>query len=181
MKEISHAIPGRLRPGENVFKQKQDERSSLKRVVSKVPFGIVYAQAALQESLLWSFMCFAFLWQFMMKRVVNIFKSLPILIGKSCDLPTLKTICQVKNSSISNSLLFGTWQNEKKGNSQHASRKKTLFSWSVSNMQVGRGFAKLFSKLPYMRGERGFLPSCHILPSHLSNCWRGILSVFSKN
>jgi len=60
VKEISHAIPGRLRPGENVFKQKQDERSSLKRVVSKVPFGIVYAQAALQESIV-KFHMFCFL------------------------------------------------------------------------------------------------------------------------
>ena len=37
-----------------------------------------------------------------------------ILLDKSCDLPTLKTICQVKNSSISNSLLFRTWQNKKR-------------------------------------------------------------------
>jgi len=44
-------------------------------------------------------------------------------------------------------------------------------------MQVGRGFAKPFFKLPYMRGEGGFLPNCHILPSRLPNCWRGVLSV----
>ena len=104
-----------------------------------------------------------------------------ILLSKSCDLPTLKIICQVKNSSISNSLLFRTWRNEKKGNRQHASREKTLFSWSVCSMQAGRGFAKPFSKLPYMRGEGGFLPSCHILPSCLPNCWRGVLSVLAKN
>ena len=147
MKEISHAIPGRLRPGENVFKQKQDERSSLKRVVSKVPFGIVYAQAALQESLLWSFMCFAFLWQFMMKRVVSIFKSLPILFGKSCDLPTLKTICQVKNSSISNNLLFWTWQNKKK---------------AIDIMQAGRRL--------YFRGQYATCKQGEDLPSPFPSC-----------
>ena len=115
----------------------------------------------------------------MMKRVVSISKSLPILFGKSCDLPTLKTICQVKNSSISNSLLFRTWQN-KKNNSQHASREKTLFSWSVRSMLIGRGFAKPFAKLPNLRGEGGFSSSCHILPSRLPNCWKSVLSVFAK-
>jgi len=64
---------------------------------------------------------------------------------------------------------------------QHANREKTLFSWSVRNMQAGRGFAKTFAKLPNMRREGGFLPSCHILPSRLPNCWRGVLSVFAKN
>ena len=102
-----------------------------------------------------------------------------ILLSKSCDLPTLKIICQVKNSSISNSLLFRTWQN-KKSNSQHASREKTLFSWSVRSMQARRGFAKPFAKLPNMHGEGGFLSSCHILPSCLPNCWRGVLIVFAK-
>jgi hypothetical protein len=48
-------------------------------------------------------------------------------------------------------------------------------------MQAGRGFAKPFPKLPYMRGEGGLLPSCHILPSRLPNCWRGVLSIFVKN
>jgi len=32
-----------------------------------------------------------------------------------------------------------------------------------------------------MRGEGGFLPSCHIFPSRLPNCWSGVLSVFAKN
>ena len=36
-------------------------------------------------------------------------------------------------------------------------------------------------KLPNMCGEGGFLPSCHILPSRLPNCWRSVLSVFAKN
>ena len=48
-------------------------------------------------------------------------------------------------------------------------------------MQAERGFVKPFAKLPNMRSEREFLPSCHILPSHLPNCWRGVLSVFAKN
>ena len=64
---------------------------------------------------------------------------------------------------------------------QHASREKTLFSWSLRSMQAWRGFAKPFAKLPNMCGEGGFLPSCHILPSRLSNCLRGVLSVFAKN
>ena len=32
-----------------------------------------------------------------------------ILLDKSCDLPTLKIICQVKKQSISKSLIFLTW------------------------------------------------------------------------
>jgi len=103
-----------------------------------------------------------------------------ILLGKSQDLPTLKTIYQVKNSSISIICYFGLGK-IKKGNRQHASREKTLFSWLVRSMQAGRGFAKPFAKLLNMRGEGGFLPSCHILPSRLPNCWRGVLSVFAKN
>ena len=74
-----------------------------------------------------------------------------ILFGKSCDLPTPKTICQVKKQFISNNLLFRTWQNEeKKDNRQHANWEKTLFSWSVRSMQAEKGFAK------------PPLPSCHI-------------------
>ena len=69
---------------------------------------------------------------------------------------------------------------KKKGNRQHASREKTLFSWSVCSMQAGRGFAKPFAKLLNMRGEGGFLPSCHILPNCLLNCWMVVLSVFAK-
>jgi len=86
-----------------------------------------------------------------------------------------------KKQFLFNNLLFQTWRNEKKGNRQHASREKTLFSWSVRSMQAGRRFTKLFAKLPNIRGEGGFLPSCYILLSRLPNCWRSILSVFSKN
>ena len=103
-----------------------------------------------------------------------------ILLGKSQDLPTLKTIYQVKNSSISIICYFGLGK-IKKGNRQHASREKTLFLWSVRSMQAGRGFAKPFPKLPYMHGEGEFLPSCHILPSRLPNCWMSVLSISVKN
>ena len=48
-------------------------------------------------------------------------------------------------------------------------------------MQTEREFAKSFAKLPNMRGERGFLPSYHILPNHLPNCWRDVLHIFVKN
>jgi len=47
-------------------------------------------------------------------------------------------------------------------------------------MQVWRGFAKPFAKLPNMCGEGGFLPNCHILSSRLPNYWRSVLSVFAK-
>ena len=52
---------------------------------------------------------------------------------------------------------------------------------AIGSMQAGRGFAKPFTKLRNIRGEGGFLPNCHILPSRLTNCWRGVLSVFVKN
>jgi len=73
---------------------------------------------------------------------------------KVCHILLLKIICHVKNNSFSNNLLFQTWQNEKKGNRQHASREKSLFLWSVHSMQAERGFVKSFPKLPYMHGEK---------------------------
>jgi len=102
-----------------------------------------------------------------------------ILLGKSQDLPTLKTIYQVKNSSISIICYFGLGK-IKKGNRQHASREKTLFLWSVRSMQAGRGFAKPFPKLPYMRGERGFCQVaifCQVVCQTVG----GVLSVFAKH
>jgi hypothetical protein len=47
-------------------------------------------------------------------------------------------------------------------------------------MQAGRGFAKPFPKLPYMRGEGGILPNCQNLASRLPNCWRSFKRFLPK-